>query len=405
MRILHLNDHLDWVGGIETYVLSIIPRLRERGVEQAAVFGKGDGAHVEHPVHVPEVSSPRPADRSTARKRVEQVLDEFGPDLVQIHNLYNVGAIEACLDRVPTVVYVHDFRYACPASSFYFRRPNVICERTCSAACFALGPLKRCLTPRIPLNLWYYQRVQWMKKNADRFSAIIAISHYVKDRLVETGFPAEKIHVIPYFCPLEPVAEPSPEPEQPRVLYIGRMARYKGFDQFIRVMSRLPADIQGTMIGNLNDGVQSQIDDLATRLGCRDRIDVRGWASREEIQAIYSRMSVVTFPSVCPETLGLVGMESMATGVPVVGFRVGGTGEWLRDGENGYSVDVNDVETFAKRVEALVRSPDTRQRFAENGLQMIRERFSPSRHLADLTAVYDSVAGSLVSTQKDSIEQ
>ena len=323
-----------------------------------------------------------------------EVIDEYSPDLAQVHNLYNIGAIEACLDRVPTVVYVHDFRYACPASSFYFRRPNVICTRTCSAACFALGPLKRCLTPRIPRNLWYYQRVRWMKKNANRFRAIIAISTYVKHRLVESGFPEDKIHVIPYFCPLPAVDEPPPEPATPRVLYIGRMAKYKGFDQFIRVMSRLGKDIQGTMIGNLSDTVQTQIDRLADELHCRDRLTVRGWAKREEIRQIMSAMSVVTFPSVCPETLGLVGMESMSSGVPVVGFNVGGTSEWLKDGENGFSVPVNDVDRFASRVEELIRSPDKRASFARNGLDMIRDRFSPQAHMQKLLSVYESAAAS-----------
>lgn len=395
MKILHLNDHLNWVGGIETYMLSAIGQLGDRGFQQAVIYGKGDPQHFATSVCVPEVSSARPADRDRVQGRVREVIEEFQPDLIQVHNLYNVGAIDACLKARPTVVYVHDFRYVCPASSFYFRRPNRICDRVCSPACFALGPLNRCLTPRIPLNLWYYQRVRWMQQNAHRFAAIIAISGYVKKRLVQSGFPADKIHVIPYFCPLPPVESPAPLPDKPTILFMGRMARYKGFDQFIRILAKLPETVSGLMIGNVSDSLTQEVTDLATRLGCRHRLTIRGWAGRDEVRGIMRGMTVVTFPSVCPETLGLVGMESLSSGVPVVGFDVGGTGEWLLDGWNGFSVPVNDVDAFANRVLRIVESPELRSTMAENGLKLIREKFTPDVHFDRLLSVYraQSVAG------------
>jgi glycosyltransferase involved in cell wall biosynthesis len=388
LRLLHVNDHLNWVGGIETYVLSTIPQLRERGFVQAAVYGKGDPVHVEHGICAPSVSDPNPARIENAKTELGKVFDEFRPNLAQIHNLYNVGAIEACLERVPTIVYVHDFRYVCPASSFYFRRTNVICERSCSAACFALGPVKRCLTPRIPLNIWFYRRVQWMKKNAHRFAAIIAISGYVKRRMVASGFPSEKIHVIPYFCPLKPVAAPSAVPKKPCILFMGRMAKYKGFDQFVRILARLPDSISGMMIGNVDDKLRATIGDLAKKHDCHDRLTIRGWADRDEIRGIMSQMSVVTFPSVCPETLGLVGMEALSSGVPVVGFDVGGTSEWLHHGKTGFAVPVNDLDAFAQHVLQIVESLDLRTRLAQNGINLITEKFSAEYHLNQLLSLY-----------------
>lgn len=390
MRLLHLNDHLNWVGGIESYLLSAIGHLRERGFRQSAIYGKGDPSFVDDPTCIPAVSSPRPGDRGPVRAAVTEAIRRFDPELIQVHNLYNTGAIDACLSERPTAVYVHDFRYACPASSFYFRRSNRICERVCSPACFALGPLRRCLTPRTPLNLWYYQRVRWMKRNAHRFSAIIAISGYVRDRLIRSGFPAGKIHVIPYFCPLEPVDAPPSPPEKPCILFMGRMARYKGFDQFVRILARLPESISGLMIGNASESVEREVLGLAEDLGCRDRLTLRGWASRDEIRGIMQRMTVVTFPSVCPETLGLVGMESMASGVPVVGFDVGGTSEWLHDGHNGYSVPVNDLDAFAQRVVEIVQSESLRAELGRNGLEVIRSRFSADYHFDRLLSVYRS---------------
>ena len=62
---------------------------------------------------------------------------ETRPDVVHLHNVQNVGAVSACLDSVPTIFTAHDYRYLCPASTFYFRRKREICHRTCGPGCFA----------------------------------------------------------------------------------------------------------------------------------------------------------------------------------------------------------------------------------------------------------------------------
>jgi glycosyltransferase involved in cell wall biosynthesis len=391
VRLMHLNDHIDYVGGVETYVLSTIPLLEQRGIAQAVVYGKGEPGRVERGFHVPQISNPSPADSRLAADGVTRAIEEFQPDLAQVHNLQNVAAIEACLQRIPTVLYVPEYRYVCPASSFYFRRTNTICERTCSPACFALGPVRRCLTPRIPLNLWYYRRVQWMKRHAHRFASIIAISGYVRDRLIAGGFPADKINVLPYYCPLSPVDAPAAAPEEHSILFLGRMTRYKGTEQFIRILAKLPSNVRGVMVGNADAPLRRSIVSLATQLGCENRLEIRSWASREEIREIIARTSVVTFPSVYPEALGLVGMEAMATGVPVVGFDVGGTSEWLHNGRTGYSVAVNDLDGFASRIQEILQSPELRQTLATNGLQVIEEKFSQAHHLSELEKLYRRV--------------
>src|SRR5262245_58803651 len=122
MRILHLNDHLSWSGGIETYLLSLIPRLEAQAHRQVVGFAEGDDNLVGGSRRLPWLAHSGRAARRQAYRHTTDLLAAERPDVVHIHNIRNVGALAACLDTVPTILHGHDYRYLCPASTFYFRR-------------------------------------------------------------------------------------------------------------------------------------------------------------------------------------------------------------------------------------------------------------------------------------------
>ncbi|NQT39866.1 MAG: glycosyltransferase, partial [Planctomycetes bacterium] len=129
MKILHLNEHLGWRGGIETYLLTMFPHLEERGHPQVAVFAEGDSDLVGRSHRLPLLGNAGRSVRTEAREQMLRILDEEEPDVVHVHNIYNIGAIEACLATTPTIVTSHDYRYICPASTLYYRRTEEVCPR------------------------------------------------------------------------------------------------------------------------------------------------------------------------------------------------------------------------------------------------------------------------------------
>ena len=388
MKILHLNEHLGWYGGIETYLLSLIPRLEKLGHAQLVCFSKGEESHVAQAFRLPLLSHASRDAVAEARRALDDLLERERPDLVHIHNIHNVGAIEACFDRVPTVVTIHDYRYACPASNFFFRRTEEVCQRTCGPGCFATTLTKRCLTPR-PRYAWrYYQRVRWAARHASRFSRFVAPSDYARQRFMASGFDGERIDVVPYFCPVTPREKPREIPSRPRMLFLGRMRPNKGYRYFVQSLALLPDEVEGVMVGDNSPQRQQELHQLAQQTGCNGRLRLRSWAGRDEIADLLGQTSVLVFPSVWPETLGIVGLEALASGVPVVSSDIGGVREWLIEGETGYLVPPKSPREIADAVGRLLNNPDTAEAMGRRGIRLIRERFSPEYHIEHLLQTY-----------------
>lgn len=392
MKVLHLNEHLVWSGGIETYLLSLLPELERRGYPQSLVYAKGDSRLYSNSYEVPDLSLGNPAAEDRAEATLRGVLDEIEPDLVHIHSVYNLGAVRACLARAPVLLHGHDYRYLCPASTFYFRRSRTVCGRTAGLGCFPTTLRHHCMSPRPRYAMDYLRRVRWIARNSGRFAGVIAPSEAARQRFLAAGFAPVQVVTLPYFCPLEPATEPRPLPEKPTVLFIGRIRPNKGVDIFLQAFTRLPSEVLALMVGDFTPDSRQAVEQQAEALGCDDRIELSGWVDRNSVRAVYERTTVFVFPSVWPETLGIVGIEALACGVPVVASDIGGVREWLQPGETGLLAPPKDAETLAAGLRALLFDSERNRAMGENGIALVRDQFSPQYHQERLLQFYvDSV--------------
>jgi glycosyltransferase involved in cell wall biosynthesis len=380
MKVLHLNEHLAWAGGVETYLLSLLPGLEHRGHPQAVVFARGDGDLVRASHFLPDLSLGTRAAERRAEAAMHAILEEERPDLVHVHSVYNYGAVRACLDRLPVLLHGHDYRYLCPASSFFHRRSRTVCARTAGPGCFTTTIARHCMSPRPRYALDYYRRVKWFARESDRFAGVIAPSEAARERFLAAGFAPGQVTTLPYFCPLEAAAEPRPLPARPLVLFIGRIRPNKGVDIFLDAFTRLPTDVRALMVGDFTADSRQALQQQARALGCADRIELSGWVDRESIRGVFERATVFAFPSLWPETLGIVGIEALACGVPVVASDIGGVREWLRPGETGLLVPPKDPVALAAGLEELLSDLPRNLAMGRSGIALVRERFSQQYH-------------------------
>jgi glycosyltransferase involved in cell wall biosynthesis len=196
--------------------------------------------------------------------------------------------------------------------------------------------------------------------------------------------------VMPYFCELEPADSPRPIPNPPTITYLGRVAANKGHEYFIQALGRLPEAVQGRLVGGISEDVAQDLRALAGAHGCVDQLELHGWASRSEVVDLFDRTSVFVFPSLWPETLGIVGIEALSRGVPVVASDVGGVPEWCIEGETGYRVPPKDGTAIANRVGHLLSDEDRMRAVGERGIELIQERFQPGQHIDRLLDLYQS---------------
>ena len=388
MRLLHLNGHLDEKGGIEVYLRALITRLSNLRFDVTM----GHAAPGKHPLiashQMTALDSPSKGDAAKGYDLINTLIHEKRIQVAHVHNIHNTGAIAACIENVPTILHLHDYRYMCPVSTFYQRRTATRCQRTCGPVCFAIGPVAGCQTPRLRAGLGFYRRVKFAQKNAGRFYTIVSNSQFVAQRFRDGCDTDAKIEVLHY--PIESANDQRPGSTvslPPTALFVGRVRRDKGIFDFIKAIGRTTG-VQGRILGCGDDASKQAVLKIAGQVGCSERLSVEGWKNREQIAEAMVEATVVVFPSLWDEPFGLVGPEAMACGTSVVAYDVGGVSDWINDGENGFLVPPGDIALLAKRIQEICQNQRLAETFGARGREFVSSNFSVEQHMGRLLEIY-----------------
>lgn len=153
-----------------------------------------------------------------------------------------------------------------------------------------------------------------------------------------------------------------------RLLYVGRIDERKGIDAAIEALVHLPDQARLTVLGSGDERVTAQLRDLCARLALEDRVEF-AVRPRDELPAAYAEADALLFPARWEEPWGLVPLEAMAVGTPVVATGTGGSAEYLRDRENALVVGRGaGPRQLATAVRALACDVRLRGRVREQGL-------------------------------------
>jgi glycosyltransferase involved in cell wall biosynthesis len=197
-------------------------------------------------------------------------------------------------------------------------------------------------------------------------------SRYTLERARQAGLAAPATVVYPGIDDRFLVRS-SAEPWRWRLAYVGRIDRQKGIDTAVRALVRLPASATLAVWGTGDDGYIAEMRELAARLGVGDRVRFEGWASAAELPSVYAGADAVVFPVRWEEPFGLVPLEAMGVGRPVISTLRGGTAEFLRAGENALAFAVDDDADLADCVRRLADDPSLRARVCEAGRRTAAE--------------------------------
>jgi D-inositol-3-phosphate glycosyltransferase len=155
------------------------------------------------------------------------------------------------------------------------------------------------------------------------------------------------------------------------LLFVGRIQRLKGLEVLLRAFARLddlPAHllIVGGQPGTSQESREiARLQHLATRLGIDARTTFVGAVAHERLPLFYAAADATVMPS-SYESFGLVAVESLACGTPLVATRVGGLSSIVRDGETGLLVPWRDADLFAERLRQVLEDAPLRQRLASH---------------------------------------
>jgi glycosyltransferase involved in cell wall biosynthesis len=166
-----------------------------------------------------------------------------------------------------------------------------------------------------------------------------------------------------------------------RVLHVGRLDPRKGIETAVRSLAVLPAQATLEILGRGDDRYRDRLVDVARNLGVADRVSF-GSVGRAELVDRYRRADVVVFPAEWEEPFGLVPLEAMACGTPVVASGTGGSGEFLDGDKNCLLVPPANPEALASAIRRLAADPVLRSAIVAGGLRT-SEAWSVDR-LADI---------------------
>jgi len=216
----------------------------------------------------------------------------------------------------------------------------------------------------------------WAARRSDR---VVAISNYTAGELRELA--DVPIEVIPYTASLPEVnASSAARDGAGPVLFVGRLVERKGVAHLIEAIARLgPTGPQLEIVGEGPE--RPALEALAHRLGVAQQVMFRGKVAPHELQASYARAAVCVLPSVLDargdtEGLGVVLLEAMNHGTPVIASRVGGIPDIVEDGVSGLLVPPGDADALAAALRRVGDDPALAHRLGESGRRRLREQFS-----------------------------
>ena len=346
VRVLHMQK-VAGISGSEAHLLSLLPRLRERGWDVGLLMlhenepGAWDFARELTARGVPLEAIPLAADVDpVAFLRLVGYLGRFRPDIMHTHLVHAdaYGQIAGTLARVPVRISTkHGFNE--------FREGRL----------FAFGD----------------------RSVATLAHVHIAISRGLARYLANTeGFDEEEFEVVHYG--IAPRGEPRPFPRgAPRLLCVGRLIPIKGHIVLLRAFAEARARIPGLELDIAGRGpMEPALRALARELGVADAVRFLGHVS--PIQDAIERAAIVVVPSM-GEGFGMVALESMERARPVIAAAIGGLGELVRDGETGLLVEPGEAGTLAQAIVELAGDLGRAERMGKAGRRRALAEFLEER--------------------------
>jgi glycosyltransferase involved in cell wall biosynthesis len=391
MRILFFNrSAMPLGGGMNRLAIDTARRLRLHGHEVALVHAR-DGGQFDGTGYIYDDLDYRLMPRDEKALRLEAIIEDFAPDVIQLHGVGNTLLDVWLAARRPTVRFVHNHDFYRSGRRMTLRRPTEPCCRAHGRSCAVSHWLRGCGSRNPAVNFIRYRAVNRSLPALRSLQGLQVMSETVARQLEANGLAPGKIVRLPLYAPVWPAADTGPSSSMRTILHVGGLLDHKGVWMVVRMLRELPTDVHLVLAGGGSE--KEMLEAHVRRRGLGGRVRIMGEPTPEQWSLLYRESTLVVMPVLWNEPLGLDGLAAMAHGKPVVAFETDGIRQWLRHGETGLCVDFGDRLGFRAAVRELI---DDRPRLRELGMrarESWKERFTAGPYLDALVAHYHHVAG------------
>lgn len=318
------------------------------------------------------------------KESVQKVLDDFRPDVVHLHNVHSylsplIGEMAAARG-IRVVWTLHDYKLLCP--SYSCRRPDGnICEE-CIHSDFKVIRYRCMKGSRIQSLLADIEARYWNRKRlSDNTERFIAPSHFMRNKMLEGGFPHHKVSVLHNFidpAKAEQLGENADRKREDYFCYVGRLSEEKGVETMLKSAASSGVTLKIAGAGPL-------LDELKSQYSRHQNIIFLGHLDAQGVIDLLSSAKGSIIPSECYENNPLSAIESLCSGTPVIGASIGGIPE-LIDSRSGILFTPGNIEELA----GILRGFDKRHPFNHKEISLsAREKFSRRNHYDALIRIYN----------------
>lgn len=363
--ILHIQK-VKYIAGSENHLLTLLPHLREYGYEPTMLV-------LADTADLPEAFCER-LEKFGVSTKVMRMRGDIDPALLWQLTRY---IRRERFDLVHTHLFHADL-YGSLAARMA-GAPTVISTKHNDNAFRHLFPVQA-------LNRW----------NATLFNRIICISHHMhRFSLAVEKLPANKMEIIHYGININQfqgngVASSSlPVEHRPLLGIVGRLTHQKGHTTLLYAMQQVVVQYPTVHLVIVGDGeLQGELEILTKELNLHRHVTFIGYQS--DAKNLMKEFDIFVHPSRW-EGFGLVFLEAMAAGRPIVATRVSAIPEIVLDRETGLLVPPDDAESLAQTICLLLDNPGWAKQLGENGRRRLEQFFTVERMVEQTVAVYDSI--------------
>ena len=313
---------------------------------------------------------------------VRSALRGFRPDVVLV-NMYENQLSPAILGQlrdVPAVLSVTDYKSICPIGSKLL--PNGrLCTDRAGLVCWR----SRCVS--LPHWLRDQPRYALIRAGRRHFNRVLACSRWVQRELALNGVESDHLTL--------PVAVQGPRfrrapATEPLFVYCGRLDATKGLELLLRAFTRLLKVLPRTTLRIVGSGpLRPLLEAHIQTLGLDSAVTFRGWVAPTEVEHEIADAWALVVPSLWAEPLGLVALEAIVRGVPVIASASGGLGEVVEHGVSGLLFPNGDEDALTRHLEAIASGAAFPSHTpAEPVIARTRESHSLARHIEQLQRIF-----------------
>jgi len=340
MKVMHVMAGAD-TGGAENIFLESVVALAEAGVEQYVVTRDNNDYRLEtfERLGIPvSIASFHRYFRFATQRTVSSAIERFQPDVIE----------------------------------YWMRRAGTYAPRKYHAR-------------NVGWYGGYYQRSRF--KNCDWH---VGLTPDLLRHITDSGVPKDKAKIIHTYAefqsaaPVERASLDTPE-DKPVFLALARLHWKKGLDVLLDALAEVP----GAYCWIAGDGpLRQQLETQARLLNIDDRVRFLGW--RDDRDRLLAACDIVAFPSRY-EPFGTVTVDAWAARKPLIAAASQGPGAFVKDGENGLLIPINDTEALIDAMRRMIASPQLRQQCVEGGTNSFNELFTKEVFIRDSLAFYEKV--------------